>query len=178
MVQTAPQDSIGTEFLRVSRRAMMQRFSRIEECVLQLTTEQIWSRGSEVENSVSNLALHLAGNVRQWILARVEGASDTRNRDEEFAQRTPIASEELLALLRDVMGEENSVLSDLTDDDLFKTCRRQDYAVTVLHAITHVVTHFAKHAGQIIYLTMHMTRDDLGLYCHLTWKDTSVSKGT
>ena len=122
MAQTVPQDSTGAEFLCVSRRAMIQRFSRIEECVLQLTIEQVWSRGSEVENSVGNLILHLAGNVRQWVLVGVGGVSDTRNRDEEFAQRTPIASEELLALLRATMGEANSVLGNLTDDDLFKTC--------------------------------------------------------
>jgi len=175
MAQVSSQSPVDAEFLCISRHEMEQRFSRIEQCVSKLTTEQIWSRGSEVENSIGNLILHLVGNVRQWILAGVGGASDTRNRDKEFSQRTPILSSELVELLRETIAATDLVLSSLTEKELLKTRRIQDHDVTVLHAITHVVTHFAEHTGQIIYLTKNITAEDLHLNRYLTWRDASIS---
>ena len=46
-------------------RRLEQSLSRIEACLDKLTEEQVWARGSENENAVGNLVLHLAGNVRQ-----------------------------------------------------------------------------------------------------------------
>ena len=43
--------------------------SRIEACLDKLNEEQVWARGSENENAIGNLVLHLSGNVRQWIVA-------------------------------------------------------------------------------------------------------------
>src|SRR5262245_29165669 len=39
---------------------------RIEHCLAQLNDEQVWWRPTESMNSIGNLLLHLAGNVRQW----------------------------------------------------------------------------------------------------------------
>ena len=52
-----------------------------------LTEEQVWARGGENENAVGNLVLHLAGNVRQWIVSGVGGTPDIRQRDLEFSAR-------------------------------------------------------------------------------------------
>ena len=43
----------------------------------------------------------------------------------------------------------------------------QNYNVSVLEAIAHVVEHFAEHTGQIILLTKLYTSADLGYYKHL-----------
>ena len=50
-------------------RRLELSFSRIEACLGKLSEEQVWARGSENENAIGNLVLHLAGNVRQWIVA-------------------------------------------------------------------------------------------------------------
>ena len=42
--------------------------------------------------------------------------------------------------------------------------RIQDYEVTVLEAIYHVVEHFGMHTGQIILLTKARTGEDLKLW--------------
>ena len=65
---------IEEEFLQISADRLLQSVERIETCVRQLTPEQVWARASENENAVGNLLLHLAGNVRQWILTGVGGA--------------------------------------------------------------------------------------------------------
>ena len=156
--------SLGAEFLRVSRHEIAQRLSRIEDCVSRLTAEQIWSRGSEVENSIGNLMLHLAGNLRQWIVAGVGGSPDTRDRDAEFARRDPVDVEELLRVLRGAIEEADGVLAGLTDGELLTMRRIQAYEVTVLHAVNHVVDHFSEHTGQIIWATKRMTVQDLGFY--------------
>ena len=44
-------------------------------------------RGTENQNAVGNLVLHLNGNIRQWILSGVGGAHDARIRDLEFSAR-------------------------------------------------------------------------------------------
>jgi uncharacterized damage-inducible protein DinB len=44
----------------------------------------------------------------------------------------------------------------------------QNYKLTKLEAIYHVVEHFSQHTGQIIFATKQMTGEDLGFYRHLT----------
>ena len=167
MAEPTREQSIGAEFLRVSRHEIAQRLARIEDCVSRLTPEQIWSRGSAVENSIGNLMLHLAGNLRQWIVAGVGGSPDNRDRDAEFARRDPIDVEELLRVLRGAVHEADGVLAGLTEEDLLATRRIQAYEVTVLHAVSHVVDHFAEHTGQIIWATKGMTGQDLAFYSYL-----------
>ena len=60
---------------------------RIAHCVGQLTDEQVWSRPTPAMNSIGNLMLHLAGNVRQLIVAGVGGEPDIRERQAEFDAR-------------------------------------------------------------------------------------------
>jgi hypothetical protein len=68
--------------------------NRIKHCLGQLDNEQVWRRSQPSLNSIGNLILHLCGNLRQWIVAGVGGASDLRHRPAEFAERGPIPKEE------------------------------------------------------------------------------------
>jgi hypothetical protein len=52
----------------------------VEYCLDQLSDEQIWQRDQQVLNSIGYLVLHLAGNLRQWIVAGMGGAPDVRDR--------------------------------------------------------------------------------------------------
>ena len=49
-----------------------------------------------------------------------------------------------------------------------ESCEIQNYQVTVLGAVYHVVEHFSQHAGQIIFITKLVTHQDLGYYKHLS----------
>lgn len=166
----------GAEFIRVARKELRQGCDRVGACLGKLTAEQIWHRDHAIENSVGNLVLHLGGNVRQWIVSGVGGAEDTRQRDWEFATRDPIPAEELRERLEGAVQAADRILADLSVDRLLEIRRIQVYEVTILHAITHVLTHFAGHVGQIIWATKHVTGRDLGFYGYL--KKGSSESGT
>lgn len=74
-------------FLDFSCRKLHQLAGSIVVCLDALDDAEIWARSNESSNAVGNLVLHLAGNVRQWLLCGVGGAPDLRQRDTEFAAR-------------------------------------------------------------------------------------------
>jgi uncharacterized damage-inducible protein DinB len=155
-------------FLDYSADKLKQLSSRIEDCLIKLTDEQIWMRGSDNENAVGNLVLHLSGNVRQWIVCSVGGAPDTRHRDSEFAARGGQSSETLTELLQQTIESALVVIRSLNSDRLCEIVDVQDYRVTVLEAVYHAVEHFAGHTGQILFATKLLTGSDLGYYRHLS----------
>ncbi len=134
---------------------------RILSCLEQLTPEQIWWRPNEASNSVGNLVLHLAGNVRQWIVSGLGGATDQRVRDLEFSERGPLPRRALASRLRRAVDEACRVLGKLTPEQLADVHTIQKFRVTGSEATFHVVEHFSHHAGQIILLTKMLAGRDL-----------------
>jgi len=154
-------------FLDCSARRLKQNMERIEKCLARLTEDQIWLREHESENAVGNLLLHLAGNIRQWILSGVGGSPDTRDRDSEFNAHEGPSKSELLAALWDTVEKAIGIIEPLTPERLATIVYVQKYDVSVLEAIYHVVEHFAQHTGQIIFATKLLTGEELGFYTHL-----------
>jgi uncharacterized damage-inducible protein DinB len=153
---------LAQPFLAQAARMLQQvHLPHIEACVQELSLEQIWWRANPASNSVGNLTLHLAGNVRQWIVSSLGGAPDQRKREEEFSERGPIPRRILLARLRKAVREACLVLRDLQEENLARTYSIQGFRVTGLSAVFHVVEHFALHAGQIILLTKLLGGEDL-----------------
>jgi uncharacterized damage-inducible protein DinB len=160
--------SLDRLFLNVSADRLRQFAARIKTCLEKLTYEQIWTRGTENENAIGNLVLHLCGNVRQWIVSGVAGQPDVRVRDAEFAARGGLEPGELRERLEGTVRQAVAVLGELPDERLKERVTIQSYEVTLLEAVYHVVEHFAQHTGQIIYATKLMTGEDLGFYRHLS----------
>jgi uncharacterized damage-inducible protein DinB len=165
-------------FLECSATSMRQACSRIEACVSMLDEEQVWMRAGETSNACGNLCLHLEGNVRQWILHGVGGAPDLRVRDAEFAATGGAKRDKLLAQLRTTVDEACGLIESLPETRLVEVCHPQNYTVTVLEAIYHVVEHFSLHTGQIILLTKALTGQDLGFYAHLKGTTTPPAPPT
>lgn len=159
--------AIESVFLHYSADKLAQLCGRIETCVDKLTPAQIWARHGENENAIGNLMLHLSGNVRQWILSGVGGEPDTRERDREFDARGGMAIPELKQRLRSAVDAAVALIRALPPDRLAERITVQNYDVTVLEAILHVVEHFSGHAGQIMFATKLVTGADLGFYAHL-----------
>lgn len=157
-------------FIEYSAEKLTQHTTRISACLDKLSPDQVWQRGSDSENAVGNLVLHLAGNVRQWIGTGVGGQTDIRARDAEFAARGDIQPPELKRRIETAVAESCAVIRGLTAERLAETITVQGYNVTVLEAVYHVVEHFAGHAGQILFATKLFTSQDLGFYRHLTAK--------
>jgi uncharacterized damage-inducible protein DinB len=159
--------SLEPVILNYAAEKLSQQCSRIEICVDKLTQDQIWARGNENANAVGNLALHLMGNVRQWILHGVGGEPDVRLRDSEFAARGGIDASELKRRLRTTIDEACAVIRAQPPARLGERMVVQSYDVSVIEAILHVMEHFSGHTGQIIFATKFLTGDDLDFYAHL-----------
>ena len=158
-------NEIGQAFIARSRHHFAEDFlPKIERCLELLSDEQIWWRANPQSNSIGNLLLHLSGNVRQWIVCGVGGATDARDRDAEFAQRTVIPRDELLARLKQTLNEADHALASFQSDRLLERMQIQGCDVTALEAILHVVEHFSMHAGQIVYITKYLTARDMRFY--------------
>jgi uncharacterized damage-inducible protein DinB len=163
-------------FLKFSADKLDQLHVRIQDCLGRLTADQIWLRGSENENAIGNLVLHLSGNVRQWIGSGVAGLADHRNRDAEFAARGGTSPAELAELLNTRIAEAAGIIRTLPATRLTEPISPQGYDVTVLEAIAHVIEHFSQHTGQIILLTKMLTGEDLAYYQHLRGSGRAAGK--
>ena len=145
---------IAQAFLERSRQYLVREYpAKIQRCLDVLPADALWRRGDESENSIGNLLLHLAGNVRQWIVAGVGGAPDVRERSAEFSAHAGHDAATLMERLRDTLGEVDAVLAGLDGKQLEEPRRIQGRDVKVLDAVYHVVEHFSMHTGQIILLT-------------------------
>ena len=154
-------------FLESSVATLRQLCGRIEVCLGKLNEDQIWARGNENENAIGNLALHLAGNVRQWIISSLRDKPDHRDRDKEFDARGGFTAPELSGKLRQTVESALVVIAELTSEQLTQTYEIQKYRVSGVGVVLHVVEHFAEHTGQIIFATKMLTGTDLGFYSHL-----------
>lgn len=155
-------------FLKYSADKLEQLSVRIQDCLARLTDEQIWARGSDNENAVGNLVLHLCGNVRQWILGGIAGDRADRNRDGEFQVRGGPSADELAERLSETVNRACDTIRNLPITRLTEQITIQDYKVSVLESIYHVVEHFSNHTGQILFATKLATGEDLGYYRHLS----------
>src|SRR6266404_4637562 len=156
---------LGQAFIARAQHHLGEDFlPKIERCLGLLNDQQIWWRANEQSNSIGNLLLHLSGNVRQWIVCGLGDATDSRDRDSEFAQRTQIPRAELFERLKRTVNEAVATLARLDPDKLLEKHRIQGLEVSALEAVLHVVEHFSMHTGQIILLTKLLTATDLHFY--------------
>jgi hypothetical protein len=126
-------------FLEQSRRYLVREYpTKIQRCLDVLPAEALWRRDDESENSIGNLLLHLAGNVRQWIVAGVGGAADVRERSEEFSARAGDDAPTLMQRLRETLAEVDVVLARLDARQLGEVRRIQGRDVNVGGAVCHV----------------------------------------
>lgn len=145
--------TIGEALLAEARRHLDQAVERVEHCVGQLDDAQVWWRPAEGLNSIGNLLLHLAGNLRQWVVSGVGGAADTRDRPAEFAERGPIPRDELLQRFRSVVVEAAAALASFDPARFLEHRRIQGFDESNLSAVWHSLTHLTGHVQEIVLLT-------------------------
>ena len=160
--------SVESLFLDHAAKRLETYGGRITACTSKLSPDQIWMRGSENQNAIGNLILHMEGNVRQWILSGVGDAPDRRERDAEFAARGGLEPAELIARLQETVERAAALIRSLPHSGLTEPRSIQGFDVTVLDAIFHVIEHFSGHTSQIIFVTKMLTGEDLGFYSYLS----------
>ena len=155
-------DDFVRQFVAEARHSLSDHhLPRIKRCLEILTAKQTWWRPHATSNSIGNLVLHLAGNVRQWLVCGLGGDVDRRERDKEFSESGPLPRKFLLSRLQDAVRDADRVLTRISAADLAREYHIQGFKVTGLVAIYHVTEHFAHHTGQILYATKLQTGKNL-----------------
>lgn len=155
---------LTSEFLAQSREYLSAHYlPKIRAAIEPLDDADLWWRPNEHSNSIGNLMLHLAGNIRQWVVSGVGGAPDTRERAAEFARREPLTRAQLLATLSAAVHDADLAIAR-SAAALAGSRQIQGREVTAFQAIYHAVEHCAMHTGQILYIAKLRRGTDLGLY--------------
>ncbi len=66
-------DGLGPSFVAYAAAKLRQHMDQLTRAVALVGPGELWHRVNTHTNSVGNLLLHLAGNVRQWLLAGDRG---------------------------------------------------------------------------------------------------------
>ncbi len=173
--------AIAEKFLERSRYFLNNEYlPKIRLAIESVSDEAIWWRANESSNSIGNLMLHLAGNIRQWIVSGVGGAADVRQRSTEFRARGGKDKAALLAYLTAAVRDADDVLAALIADELGHPRQIQGRSTTVFEAVYHVVEHFSTHTGQIILLAKVHVGDKVKFYddadlARALWKEGTRS---
>jgi hypothetical protein len=121
-------------------------------------TESIWKTVPGVSNAAGTLALHLEGNLREYIGRQLGQIDFTRDRPLEFSARG-VARDELIARLDAVRASIPDVIAALSGAQLDAT-----YPENVLKTplstrqfLMHLLGHLNYHLGQVDYLRRCVT---------------------
>ena len=148
------ESKLTKSFLAESQHSVAEyHLPRLIRCLNMLPEKEIWWRPNSASNSAGNLVLHLSGNVRQWIISGLGNEQDNRNRDAEFAERGPVPRSALVKIISKTVVQACGVLGRLSEPSLSRNYDIQGFRVSGLYAVTQVVTHFAYHTGQVIFIT-------------------------
>ena len=159
--------SVEETFREFSAAKLRELSGRIQACLGKLTPEQVWMRNSPNANAIGNLVMHLCGNMTQWIGSGVSGLPDHRQRHAEFEARGGLDNAALAARLQTAVETAAAQIESLPAGRFTDIVTIQNYTVTKLEAIFHVVEHFAGHSGQILFATKLLTGEDLGFFPNL-----------
>jgi uncharacterized damage-inducible protein DinB len=143
--------------------------SQIRSCVEQLSQEQLWWRPNEEANSVGNLVLHISGSMRHYISRSIGGLEYERDRPAEFAERGPVAKDQLLAIFDETIRQASEVLNSFDTTRFLQQTEEPGYYHTLFDQILGVALHLATHTGQVVYVAKMLQEgsvDELWIRAH------------
>lgn len=116
--------------------------------------DALWLMAGQINNSAGNLALHLVGNISQFLGDDLGDVPFARDRDSEFTRKS-VPRAELLEGLRRTRELAQQTLDHLDDARLDRLHPRQPpgfpEAMTSRYFLIHLYGHLNYHLGQINY---------------------------
>jgi uncharacterized damage-inducible protein DinB len=124
----------------------------------------LWREVPGLPNAGGTLALHLAGNLRHYVGARLGGSGYVRDREREFAARG-VPRAEVAAGLGAALDEVTRALAGLDDAGLALRYPEAvgGHELTTGEFLAHVLAHLAYHLGQLDYHRRAATGDASGV---------------
>jgi hypothetical protein len=121
-------------------------------------TASVWKTAPGVTNAAGTLALHLEGNLREYIGRQLGHIAYTRQRPVEFSARG-VEQAELIARLEEVHEMVPRVVGSLSHGQLDATYPEPFHGqpITTRQFLIHLNGHLSYHLGQIDYLRRVVT---------------------
>ncbi|HOY05302.1 MAG TPA: DinB family protein [Saprospiraceae bacterium] len=158
------EEKLASEFISQSIFRMDESTQRISRCLELLPEDAVWKRPNETSNSIGNLILHLCGNIRQYAISSLGGASDSRERDAEFAAREGFTKQVLQEKLIATAEEAKMCILRTSVEELLRVRSVQGFELSGMGIIIHVTEHYSYHTGQIAFWTKILQNQDLRFY--------------
>ncbi|MFC5448672.1 DUF1572 family protein [Paenibacillus aestuarii] len=134
---------------------LKDRIDAIEKRILlvleQLDDQQVNWRPNESSNSISNLIIHINGNMKERIGSGMNHVPFVRNRDDEFEEQFKTQAE-LIEITKSLFSELRETLVAMSDERFAQTQKIGDRELTNLAIFIQCATHFSEHMGQILYI--------------------------
>jgi len=116
-------------------------------------TASVWKTAPGVTNAAGTLALHLEGNLREYIGRQLGQIAFTRDRPLEFSARA-VERDALIARLEAVKAQIPAVIAALSDAQLDAIYPENVIGkpITTRQFLIHLEGHLNYHLGQVDYL--------------------------
>lgn len=120
---------------------------------------QLWEKTEGVSNSAGNLALHLEGNLREYVGRQLGNVPYQRQRDQEFSASS-LSRADLVRRLGEVRDIVVQAISNLSDQRLTQPFPERVLGIdwSTQQFICHLLAHFNYHLGQVDYLRRFLTK--------------------
>ena len=133
-------------------------------CLERLEPGRFWERPNAASNSIGNRLLHLAGNIRQYVISGLGGAADTRVRDAEFSSEAMHDPREVWEKFLLTVSEAREVILRASEAELLHKKKVQGFYLSGLGMALHAVEHLSYHTGQVAWALKAAQDTDLGFY--------------
>lgn len=150
--------------------------AQIRAAVAPLNDEQLWWRPDERANSIANLILHLTGSLNYFLNRNLGDLAYDRNRAAEFAARTTMSKEELLAHFDAMVEEAARTFARLTPERLEAPSPEPAMSTIVVEDLINITAHLAAHAGQIVWISKMLAAGALDEIWIATHRDEGAWK--
>jgi uncharacterized damage-inducible protein DinB len=141
---------------------LISKFTEIERRILlvldQLSDEQVNWIPNKTSNSISNLIIHIDGNISERISKGIHNKSFERNREAEFDDIF-ITKSELEHMVKSSFGELLETTKNISSETIAKTQLVRNRERSNVEILLQCATHFSEHMGQILYIAK-MCLDD------------------
>lgn len=123
-------------------------------------TESIWKTAPGVTNAAGTLALHLEGNLREYIGRQLGQIEYVRDRPLEFSARG-VARDEVISRIERVKAAIPPVIAGLSAEQLDATYPEDvlKMPLSTRQFLMHLLAHLNYHLGQVDYLRRFVTAD-------------------
>lgn len=162
---------VAEEFLADAIRQFHGQKRLVESAIAQIPEQALFTALDPEGNSIAIVMKHMAGNMRsRWTdFLTSDGEKPDRHRDSEFEKEPSDSRESLRERWESGWATLFAAVESLAPADLSRNVSIRGEPHSVVRAIARQLTHYAYHAGQIVFLAKHFTGP--------AWRSLSIPRG-